>query len=322
MEYANSPYYRPRNPFTPNDILMFKQYRDEPIYDAWTRFKNLLRIVPHHSFDLASLTQIFYYRVNHCDQRCIEDFTNGDLRELNAEEAWDAIEECAQYYYRIDNPTNVSTSQLTTNFKDNETNLFGDEYVEVEIPKWMSPNIVVQNKHVGNLDTIEDEVEIPKWMSPKIIVQNKHIGNPSPQSTPQVLPSFEAHTPPVTYPEKVEETLGIPMEVEPLEQAPLEDIGLNTCNDNLTLSSREFPSVDEPEPQLLHNFSSLDLHLGDKRGADPPINQYYPGSFRMKEAIHSPPSPHVAYLHPKGVYRYFHPHLILSVGKTSPISVK
>jgi hypothetical protein len=163
----------------------------------------------------------------------------------------------------------------------------------------------IHNKHIGNLDTMEDEVD-----------------NPSPQSTPQVLPSFEAHTPPVTYPEEVEETLGIPMEVEPLDQAPLDDIGLNTCSDNLTPSSREFPSVDEPEPQSLHTFPSLDIFLGDKRGTDPPINQYYPGSFRMKEVIHSPSSPHVAYSHPKGVYRYFHPHLILSVGKTSPISVK
>jgi hypothetical protein len=126
MEYANPPYYRPENPFYPNDILMFKQYRDEPIYDAWTRFKILLRIVPHHSFALASLTQTFYYRVDRCDQMCIEDFANGDFRGLNAEKAWDAIEDCAQYYYRVDNPTNVSTSQLTTNFKDNETSLFGD----------------------------------------------------------------------------------------------------------------------------------------------------------------------------------------------------
>ena len=261
MEYANPPYYRPRNPFAPNDILMFNQYRDEPIYDAWTRFKNLLRIVPHHSFDLASLTQIFYDRVNRYDQRCIEDFANGDLRELNAEEAWDAIEDCAQYYYRVDNPTNDSISQLNINFKDQEIGLFGDGDI-VEPPSCMS------------------------WLGTTII-QDEHIDDlVSPLDTPQVLPSIEAHTPPVTYLEKVEETLGIPMEEEPLEQAPLEDIGLNTCNDSLTLSSREFPSVDEPEPQPLHNFSSLELHLGDKRGTDPPINQYYPGSFRMKEAIH------------------------------------
>jgi hypothetical protein len=157
-------------------------------------------------------------------------------------------------------------------------------------------------KDIGDRDTWNDEVS-----------------NISPQNT---QPSFEAHTLPVTYPEEVEETLGIPMEVEPLDQAPLEDIGLNTCSNNLTPSSREFPIVDEPEPQSLHTFPSLDIFLGDKRGTDPPINQYYPGSFRMKEAIHLPPSPHVAYFHPKGVYRYFHLHLILSVGKTSPISVK
>jgi hypothetical protein len=77
-----------------------------------------------------------------------------------------------------------------------------------------------------------------------------------------------------------------------------------------------------PTQKAKHTFPSLDIHLGDKRGTDPPINQYYPGSFRMKEAIHSPPSPHVAYFHPKGVYRYFHPHLIQSVGKTSPIFIK
>ena len=66
------------------------------------------------------------------------------------------------------------------------------------------------------------------------------------------------------------------MEVEPLNQTQLEDIGLNACSHNLTLSSREFPSVDEPEPKSSHNFPSLDIHLGDKRGTDPPINQYYP----------------------------------------------
>ncbi|GJW04692.1 hypothetical protein Tco_1563548 [Tanacetum coccineum] len=56
-------------------------------------------------------------------------------------------------------------------------------------------------------------------------------------------------------------------------------------------------SVDEPEAQLLPNFSPLDLKLGDKRGTDPPINPYSPGSFRMKVVtpltIRTPPSPHL-----------------------------
>ncbi|GJT32052.1 retrotransposon protein, putative, ty1-copia subclass [Tanacetum coccineum] len=41
---------------------------------------------------------------------------------------------------------------------------------------------------------------------------------------------------------------------------------------------REIPSVDELEPQPLPKFPSLDINLGDKRRADPPINPYSQGS--------------------------------------------
>lgn len=214
----------------------------------------------------------------------------------------------------------------------------------------------------------------------------------------------------MTYPEEVEETIGTPIEEEPLDQAPLEDIGLNTCSDSLTPSSREVPSFDEPKPQPkpLPNLPSLDEGLGIEIGPDPPIKPCSPGSFTLKvvdpkpcreeanigvnhdltylhhpfmidrkkhygfkpgllgqdrsptrnlskliendpflgenfnslidqselgkvmmkgahpfeHIIHPPLFPHEAYFHPKGVYRYFHPHLILSVGKTSYISVK
>ncbi|GJV24755.1 hypothetical protein Tco_1377450, partial [Tanacetum coccineum] len=84
---------------------------------------------------------------------------------------------------------------------------------------------VVQNAYdepIGDLDMIEDKVD-----------------NLSPQSTPQVLPSFEVYTPPVTYPDELEEIIGIPIKVEPLDETPLEDLDLNTCNHDITLSSRE-----------------------------------------------------------------------------------
>ncbi|GJY37780.1 hypothetical protein Tco_0424144 [Tanacetum coccineum] len=82
--------------------------------------------------------------------------------------------------------------------------------------------------------------------------------------------------------EEVEETIGIPVEVEPLDHIKLEDIGFNTNTHDLFLSYKGFPSVDEPEPQLLPNFTPLDVNLGDKRGTDPPINPYSLGGFRMK----------------------------------------
>ncbi|GKF02223.1 hypothetical protein Tco_0029146 [Tanacetum coccineum] len=110
------------------------------------------------------------------------------------------------------------------------------EIVMVMMPKCMS---WLDDEPIGDLDTMKDKAK-----------------NPSPQSTPQVLPSFEVYTPHVTHPKEVEETIEIPME--------------------------GFPSVDELEPQLLPNFSPLDVNLGDKRRTDPPINPYSPGSFRMK----------------------------------------
>ncbi|GKB19729.1 hypothetical protein Tco_0853652 [Tanacetum coccineum] len=72
------------------------------------------------------------------------------------------------------------------------------------------------------------------------------------------------------------------MEVEPLNQTQLEDLGLNTCSHDLSISFREVPKVDEPKPQSLSNFPSLDVNLGDKRETDPLINTYSSGSFRVK----------------------------------------
>ncbi|GKA07087.1 hypothetical protein Tco_0686311 [Tanacetum coccineum] len=137
------------------------------------------------------------------------------------------------------------------------------------------------------------------WLEiPRCITWDK-VNNPSLQNTPQVLPSFEVYTPPVTYPEEVEKTLGTPMEVEPLDETQLEDLGLNTCNHEIPLSSREVPSFDESEPQPnpLPSCPSLDASLGDERGPEPPIKPHSPDSFRLKVVdqltIHIPPSPHV-----------------------------
>ncbi|GKA65772.1 hypothetical protein Tco_0765479 [Tanacetum coccineum] len=70
-------------------------------------------------------------------------------------------------------------------------------------------------------------------------------------------------------------------------------------------------------PIICHNFSPT---------SNPPIKPKDSGSFRMKVVepltIHTPPSPHVAYLHRNGVYRYYHPHLTLSVGETHLLRVK
>ncbi|GJY21721.1 hypothetical protein Tco_0394287 [Tanacetum coccineum] len=55
---------------------------------------------------------------------------------------------------------------------------------------------MTHDEPLGDLDMMEDKVD-----------------NPSPQNTQQFLPLVKVHTPPVTHPDEVEETIGIPIEV-------------------------------------------------------------------------------------------------------------
>ncbi|GJU91746.1 hypothetical protein Tco_1304169 [Tanacetum coccineum] len=151
-----------------------------------------------------------------------------DLGELSGEEAWEAIENFTQGQKEWDNPPNIIYEQEVANLKAQAKRLFGNEDV------WVQMHRGIAWDKVENLD---------------------------PQNTPQVLLSFEEYTPPATYLEEVKETLGISIEVEPLDETPLEDLGLNTYNHDIPLISREIPSIDEPEPkpQPLPNCLSLDL---------------------------------------------------------------
>ena len=79
--------------------------------------------------------------------------------------------------------------------------------------------------------------------------------------------------------------------------------------------TRSLSKLIEDDPFLGENFNSpIDQSELDK--------VMMKGAHLFEHIIHPPLFPHEAYFHRDGVYRYYHPHLILSVGKTSPISVK
>ncbi|GKE85017.1 hypothetical protein Tco_1558759 [Tanacetum coccineum] len=148
-----------------------------------------------------------------------------NLRRLSAEEACETIEDCAQCDKQWKNLTSTISDQTIANLK---AQLVENEVVCVMIPKCMA---WLDDEPIGDLDMMENKMK-----------------NPSPQSTPQVLPLFEVYTLPVTHLEEVEETIGIPIEVEPLDHMKLEDLSLNTNTHDLFLSSKGFLSVDELEP--------------------------------------------------------------------------
>ncbi|GJY54080.1 hypothetical protein Tco_0445744 [Tanacetum coccineum] len=71
---------------------------------------------------------------------------------------------------------------------------FNDIGAWVQVPRCMA--WLDYDEHVDSLSTMDNEV-----------------GVTSPESTTQTLPSFKEYTPPVTYLEEVEKTLGTPIEV-------------------------------------------------------------------------------------------------------------
>ncbi|GJX50338.1 hypothetical protein Tco_0277183 [Tanacetum coccineum] len=196
---------------------MFQQHQDESLYDAWTRYKDLIRKVPHHGLSLWSQIHIFFDHIDRYTQIDINYAAGGNLKGLSAEEAWETIEDYAQCDKQWKNPTSTISDQTIKNLRDH---LVGNEVVRVKIPKCKSW-----------LDAYDEPIE-------------------------------------------VEETLGTSMEVEPLEETQLEDLGLNTYNHDIPLSSREVPIFDElePQPQPLPNCPSLDASLGNERGPEPPSN--------------------------------------------------
>ncbi|GJR03051.1 hypothetical protein Tco_0526035 [Tanacetum coccineum] len=59
--------------------------------------------------------------------------TDGKLRELSGEEAWEAIENFSQGQKELDNPPNIISEQEVANLKAQAKRLFGNENVWVEI---------------------------------------------------------------------------------------------------------------------------------------------------------------------------------------------
>jgi hypothetical protein len=112
------------------DILMFQQRQGETLYEAWTRFKDLLHKVPHHGIDLRLQIQIFYDHVDFHTKRTIDQAAGGRLRDKDVEESWEIIDELAfddnelwEVAHVVDSAVNaISLSGGTTHLS--EENLF------------------------------------------------------------------------------------------------------------------------------------------------------------------------------------------------------
>ena len=93
-------------------IIVFKQGDDESLYNAWERFKRLLKRCPMHGIDLTTQMDIFYHAMNYASKGIIDVSCYGAFKRRSAEEARQLIEDLAKCNYKAPSEALGSSSRL------------------------------------------------------------------------------------------------------------------------------------------------------------------------------------------------------------------
>ena len=78
------------------EIIVFKQGEEESLYNAWERFKRLLKRCPMHGIDLTTQIDIFYHDMNYASKVIINASCCGAFKGRNAEETRQLIKDLAK----------------------------------------------------------------------------------------------------------------------------------------------------------------------------------------------------------------------------------
>jgi len=102
MLFLSSPSFLPpsKTASLRNQITSFAQREDESLYEAWERFKDLLRLRPHHGLQKWMVVQNFYNGVTQPVRSMIVAATGGMLISKTEDNAYNLIEEMALNNYR------------------------------------------------------------------------------------------------------------------------------------------------------------------------------------------------------------------------------
>ncbi|GKA26896.1 reverse transcriptase domain-containing protein [Tanacetum coccineum] len=104
-----------------NEISNFQQRFDESFYEAWDRFKDLLRACPHHGFTELHQLDTFYNGLNPSDQDSLNSAAGGNLLERSAQDVLKIIENKSKVHNSRNKPivsqvkaSNVDSSEIAS----------------------------------------------------------------------------------------------------------------------------------------------------------------------------------------------------------------
>ncbi|KAH9671337.1 hypothetical protein KPL70_017334 [Citrus sinensis] len=83
-----------------NEITSFHQLEDESLYEAWEKFKELLRRCPHHGIPCCIQLETFYNGLNPSTRLMVDASANGALLSKSYTEAYEILERIANNNYQ------------------------------------------------------------------------------------------------------------------------------------------------------------------------------------------------------------------------------
>ncbi|GKA96316.1 reverse transcriptase domain-containing protein [Tanacetum coccineum] len=119
-----------------NEISNFQQRFDETFYEAWDRFKDLLRACPHHGFTELHQLDTFYNGLNPSDQDSLNSAAGGNLLERSAQDVLKIIENKSKVCNSRNKPivsqvkaSNVDSSEIASAVTSAMTAMFKQHQV-------------------------------------------------------------------------------------------------------------------------------------------------------------------------------------------------
>ena len=92
------------------EIITFKQGEEESLYNAWERYKKLLKRCPMHEIDQITQMDIFYHAMNYSLKGIIDASCFKAFKRKSVEEANQIIEDLAKSNYRASSETSGSNN--------------------------------------------------------------------------------------------------------------------------------------------------------------------------------------------------------------------
>ncbi|CAM8950414.1 unnamed protein product [Rhodiola kirilowii] len=82
-----------------NTIISFCSMDGETLYEAWERYKELMRSCPHHNLELWQIIDTFYQGIDQGMRTLINQVAGGGLNQVLLEDTYEIIERAAQDYH-------------------------------------------------------------------------------------------------------------------------------------------------------------------------------------------------------------------------------